>query len=111
MLKLEIKLDDDKIIADSKYKLDGIYQTLEKAFIEADLQEKKEANGTLMVYGTGKPADFGSFGWIITSLKKKEWFMKYVTKWIWYNSDDGYDENDFAVEDVLYHYTKRKSAA
>lgn len=33
--------------------------------------------------------------------------MNYVTKWIRYNSDDGETEDDFAVEDVLYHYTKK----
>ncbi len=48
---------------------------------------------------------------VITSLKEKSWFMDYVIKWIWYNSDDGENENDFAVEDVLYHYTKRMSVA
>ena len=26
-------------------------------------------------------------------------------------SDDGENENDFAIEDVLYHYTKRMSVA
>ena len=37
--------------------------------------------------------------------------MDYVIKWIWYNSDDGENEKDFAIEDVLYHYTKRMSVA
>jgi len=31
--------------------------------------------------------------------------MKYVVKWGWYNSDDAENENDFAVEDVLKHYS------
>ena len=31
--------------------------------------------------------------------------MDYVTKWVWYNSDDGENENDYTIEDVLYHYT------
>ena len=29
----------------------------------------------------------------------------------WYNSDDGENETDFIVEDVLYHYAHRESAA
>ena len=37
--------------------------------------------------------------------------MDYVTKWLWYNSDDGENEEDFSVEDVLFHYTRKESAA
>ena len=51
------------------------------------------------------------FGKMITTLKQRKWFMEYVIKWIWYNSDDGEDENDFATEDVLKHYTNRSSEA
>ena len=49
--------------------------------------------------------NYGAFGNIITSLREKTWFMDYVTKWVWYNSDDGENENDYTIEDVLYHYT------
>ncbi len=35
----------------------------------------------------------------------------YPIKWLWYNSDDGEDESDFTVEDVLYHYDRRESSA
>ena len=48
---------------------------------------------------------------MITTLKNQQWFMEYVVRWIWYNSDDGENENDFAIEDVLKHYTNRASAA
>ena len=48
---------------------------------------------------------------LITALKREMWFMNYVEKWIWYNSDDGESEDDFAVEDVLLFYTNRASAA
>ena len=44
-------------------------------------------------------------------MKDKEWFMAYLVKWLWYNSDDGENETDFIVEDVLYHYAHRESAA
>ena len=54
---------------------------------------------------------YGAFGGIIPRLKEKDWFMDYVIKWMWYNSDDGADEEDYSVEDVLYFYTKRDSVA
>lgn len=110
MLKLEIKLDEQKIQLEQKYTVQSIYQALERTFARHRLQEQREADGTLFVYGSGHAKDYGAFGSIITSLKDKAWFMDYVTRWIWYNSDDGQTEDDFAIEDVLYHYTKRPSA-
>lgn len=75
------------------------------------LRKEYEPDGTIVFYGSGNSRDYGAFGCIITSLKEKSWFMDYVIKWIWYNSDDGENEKDFAIEDVLYHYTKRVSVA
>lgn len=111
MLKLEIKMDREKILADRKYRVESIYQALEKAFERYSLDKIQESDGTLFFVGSGNPKDYGAFGSIITSLKEKAWFMDYVTKWIWYNSDDGENEDDFVVEDVLYHYTKKLSVA
>ena len=111
MLKLEIKMDENKMMADRKYEPESIYQALEQAFSQYKLKKIQEPDGTLWFMGTGNPKDYGSFGCIITSLKEKPWFMAYVTRWVWYNSDDGENEEDFAVEDVLYHYTKKLSVA
>lgn len=111
MLKLEIKLDEEKISADHRYRPESIYQALEMAFLKYNLRKTQEPDGTICFMGNGNPKDYGAFGCIITSLKEKAWFMDYVTKWVWYNSDDGESEDDFVVEDVLYHYTKRLSIA
>ena len=111
MLKLEIKLDENKINREQKYSVTSIYQTLNQTFDSYQLRKEDEPDGTLVFYGNGNPRDYGTFGCIITSLKEKSWFMDYVIKWIWYNSDDGENEKDFAIEDVLYHYTKRVSVA
>ena len=111
MLKLQIKLDDDKILTEKKYSAESIYQALEKTFANYQLRKEEGSNGAIFFCGNGNPEDYGAFGFIITALKDKSWFMDYVTKWIWYNSDDGENEEDYAVEDVLYHYTRRLSVA
>lgn len=111
MLKLEIKIDENKINREQKYSTDSIYQTLEQTFARYHLRKEHEPDGTIVFYGNGHPKDYGAFGCIITSLKEKAWFMDYVTKWLWYNSDDGENADDFTVEDVLYHYTKKASVA
>lgn len=111
MLKLEIKLDEDKIREQGKYTPDSLYQTLIQAFAKQQIDHTTALDGTLSFVGRGHARDYGCFGKLITTLKQQMWFMEYVTKWIWYNSDDGEDENDFAIEDVLKHYTNRSSAA
>ena len=111
MLKLEIKLDEARITAENKYSLDSIYGAIEQAFAKYNFRGERLADGTLCYYGNGMAKDYGIFGRLITSLKDKAWFMEKLVKWLWYNSDDGENENDYTIEDVLYHYTKRESAA
>ena len=111
MLKLEIKVDEGKVSDEGKYTADGIYSTLDKAFEKYSFNKEILGDGTRCYYGNGQARDYGAFGRIITSLKNKEWFINNISKWLWYNSDDGEDENDFSIEDVLFHYTQRKSIA
>ena len=105
MLKLEIKLDEEKIREEGRYTPDDLYHILIQAFAKQKIRSVLEPDGSISFVGGGHPRDYGCFGKLITSLKTQSWFMEYVIKWIWYNSDDGEDENDFAIEDVLKHYT------
>ena len=109
MLKLEIKIDDNKVEQEGKYSASNIYSAVDKVFMKYDFRKEILKDGTYCYYGNGRPKDYGIFGRIITTLKEKEWFMDYLLKWLWYNSDDGENEEDFAIEDVLYHYTKKES--
>lgn len=111
MLKLEIKMNQEKICSDGKYTFENLQQTLVKLFSKYQFDHVMEPDGTLFFIGRGRTRDYGCFGKLITTLKDQPWFMEYVIKWLWYNSDDGEDENDFAVEDVLEHYTRRVSVA
>ncbi len=111
MLKLEIKIDDKKVEQEGKYPVASIYNAVDKAFMKYDFKKEILKDGTFCYYGNGMSKDYGIFGRIITTLKEKEWFMDYLIKWLWYNSDDGENEADFSVEDVLYHYTKKESIA
>lgn len=54
---------------------------------------------------------YGIFDRLITTLKDKTWFIENLVKWLWYNSNDEEDENDYIVEGILYHYTKKESVA
>lgn len=108
ILKLEIKLNDTLIRSEGKYNPSSIQDTLDKAFGKYQFRKEVLPDGTFTYYGNGRPQDYATFGRLITTLKDKTWFLPYLEKWLWYNSDDGIDENDYTVEDVLYHYTKRE---
>lgn len=109
MLKLEIKLNEQKIENDGKYAPATIYGALDKLFDRYQIRKNVLPDGTLSYYGSGIPRDFGAFGACILLLKRQTWFLDYVTKWLWFNSDNGRTEDDFRIEDVLYHYTKKVS--
>ncbi len=109
MLKMEIRFDDLRIAADSRYSSAAICDAVDRAFAKYHFRKECLTDGTICYYGNGQPCDYGIFGHLITTLKDKDWFVPYLAKWLWYNSDDGEDEMDFTVEDVLYHYIGRQS--
>lgn len=111
MLKLEIKLNDSLIRQDAKYDPDSIRSVLDQTFGRYQFRKETLPDGTVCYYGNGRPQDYGTFGHLITALKDKNWFVPYLSKWLWHNSDDGANEDDYTTEDILYHYTRRESAA
>ena len=111
MIKLEMKLNDNQIISEANHTPQEIYDALDKVFSKYGFKKIVLPDGTISYSGTGASTDYGSFANVILFLKNKDWFVPYVEKWLWYNSDDGEDENDYAVEDILLHYTNRRSVA
>lgn len=110
MLKLEIRLVDERIIKDGKFTVKGIRKSLDESFFQYNLRKEMLEDGTICYMGNNHPHDYAHFGGLITDLKTKEWFLPYVDKWIWYNSNGQLDENCYRVEDILYHYTKQRSS-
>lgn len=97
MLKLKIVMDEEKIIGEGRYDLSVMLSTIDSIFTNHGLPRQSDG----MYTGTGRTDDYARFWRIIWALAKKEWFIENVKEWLWYNSDDGRDENDFAVEDIL----------
>lgn len=89
-------MDERKIKSEKKYTLAKIYATLDDFFVNR-LHFIKEGNG--FYRGSGAPNDFANFGIAMTTLGKKRWFMDNVDKWLYFNSEDSEDPDDFVVED------------
>jgi hypothetical protein len=96
MIKMQILMDEKKIQREGKYTLSKIYLTLDDFFVNK-LHFIKEDNG--FYSGTGSSNDFANFGIAMTTLGKKRWFMDNIDTWLYFNSEDSEDPNDYVIED------------
>jgi hypothetical protein len=96
MIKMQIKIDDDKIRREKKYSPEKIQDAIDR-FMLGKLNLVKDEDGFYVGGGTGK--DFSYFGLAFNTLRKKQWFVDNVKTWLYYNSDASDDPEDFVVED------------
>ncbi|WP_343209425.1 hypothetical protein [Anaerolentibacter hominis] len=108
MLKMIIRMDDEKIKKEKKYHLERIYSTVDSAFAKMGLPRMEDTSGCLVYRDGGNDRDYGRFGQIVNTLKKQEWFMDNVTVWLLCDSDDSDNPNDYDEEDLLNHYRQKQ---
>ena len=109
MLKMMIRMDDDKITTEKKYHLDGIYSTINNTFLTVGLSHIEDGSGALVYRDCGRARDFSLFGKIVNTLKRQTWFMDNVAVWRLYDSDDSDRPEDFNEEDLLTHYREKQA--
>ncbi len=96
MMKMLIKLDEDKIAREKKYDINKINAYLASAFDKRGMTKDKDdwyING-----------NFTNCGSLIISLSEKDWFMDNVTEWLWY------DTSDSSTDDLKAHYSRKRAA-
>jgi len=103
MIKMIIKMNDDKLNTQTEYSAQKVYSALDRIF-EKNGMERIDTNKGIEYCGHDNPSDFGLFGQIMTGLKKQSWFMDNAVTWLFCNNDDVDDPNDFSEEDLLVHY-------
>ncbi len=59
-------MDDEKILKERKYRLEAIYEAIDKAFRYWDFKGEKTSSGSVMYKDNGSDRDLGRFGSIIT---------------------------------------------
>ena len=106
MIKMIIKMNDERIKTQNEYTPEKVYSTLDRIF-EQNGMDRIVTNKGVEYCGHDKPTDFGYFGQIMIGLKKQPWFMDNATTWLFCNNDDVDDPNDFSEEDLLVHYGKQ----
>lgn len=110
MLKMIIRMNDNKINDEKKYRLDGIYNTINSTFDKMGLPRMADdVSGSLVYRDNGNARDYGRFGKIVNAFKKQEWFMDNVEVWLLCDSDDSDSPDDYNEEDLLYHYRQKQA--
>lgn len=92
MMKMLIRLNEDKISSEGKYDINKIEAFLNSSFSKRGMT--KDKNGW---YING---DFSKCGSLIIALSHKDWFLDNVSEWLWY------DTSDSSTEDLKEHYCK-----
>ena len=102
MLKMVIRMNDDKITAENKYRLDGIYNTINHTFQTVGLPRMEDGSGALVFRDCGRARDFSLFGRIVNTLKRQTWFMDNVSVWrLCHRQGSGYISDDkLATADI-----------
>jgi hypothetical protein len=105
MWKVEVLLDEDKIVKEGEYALDDIYSAIDKAFVNGANMERHwvEDDGTRVYIAPNlKSQDhFAMIGAKIIAFMEAEWFIGNALKFIMGNSNGSSDPNDFSREDIL----------
>ena len=96
MMKMLIKLDEDKIVREKKYDINKINKYLASAFDKRGMSKDKD--------GWYINGNFTTCGSLIIKLSKKDWFMDNVTDWLWFDSSDS------STDDLKAHYSRKRLA-
>lgn len=76
MLKVQIDLDINKIITESKYPQSALSATIDKVFSDKGLNVTvDDENGRIIVTDSGRVDDYGNLWSVIWGLAEKDWFI------------------------------------
>ncbi|WAJ22083.1 hypothetical protein [Lacrimispora xylanolytica] len=108
MLKVQIDLDINKIITESKYSQTVLSATVAKVFSDKGMNVSVDAeSGRIIVTDSGRVDDYGKLWSVIWRLSEKNWLVDNLKEWLWFNNDDG----DDSVEDILFYIRSKKNGS
>ncbi|MBQ9605853.1 MAG: hypothetical protein IJV16_01595 [Lachnospiraceae bacterium] len=96
MMKMLIKLDEDKIAREKKYDINKINNYLTTAFNKRGMSRDKDG-----WYANG---NFTTCGSMTIILSDKDWFMDNISEWLLV------DTADSSMDDLKAHYSKMRLA-
>ena len=102
--KVEIVIDEEKVINDDIYDPKEMYEYIKNMFRRFDLPEIKTDKPYHLIFtDKGRSRDYGALGRTIFDLYEYEWFKKYAVKFKFYDLISG------SCEDIIYKINKYRS--
>ncbi len=99
MMKMEIALDEERILRDGVYDLKKIWNKIDEKFLSACTRERLP-DGSVMYSGDPNKDYYTAIMLAVMYLEDRKWFAEYCGKWIWYDNED--DETlPYHIIDVL----------
>lgn len=90
MMKMLIKLDEERIKADGKYDLADMWRKIDEQFEKACTKEV-QPDGAALYSGDPNSDYFTCIGLAYLLLRKQQWFAKYCSEWIMLSNEDDED--------------------
>ena len=90
MMKMLIKLDEERIKADGKYDLADMWRNIDEQFEKACTKEV-QPDGAALYSGDPSSDYFTCIGLAYLLLRKQQWFAKYCSEWIMLSNEDDED--------------------
>ena len=103
MMKVEIILDEDKIRAEGEYEVEEIRRCVFNPFERGFLRKLETTDNSIAYCDNGKKNDYAYLWRANAYLVQKEWFIRYVKKWIWTDEDE--------KEDIVESFSRNRVGA
>ena len=88
MMKMLIKLDEERVRRDGKYKLADMWRVIDAKFDKYDCIKERQADGSVLYSGNPNRDYYTCINLAYLTLKGQRWFAEYCNQWIWYDNDD-----------------------
>ena len=100
MMNMLINLDREKIEKDGKYTVEEVWNMVTKEFEGYPFKQEEQEDGGILYVGQGEQSSFSGCNCAYVGLRHEEWFARYVSKWIWYETFP-FDKTKWGGSDVL----------
>ena len=102
MFKVEIVLDEEKILRGGKIDLDEMWLEIDNHYSQYGLPKVKKGVYT----DAGRERDWSCFWQANLKLREYKLFRDNVVKWHWYNSDEAKIDAKYTGEDLISEYNR-----
>lgn len=108
MIKMEIKMDEERMGTKKGLNVPYFLCEIERLFLNLELPRVGDEPGHYVFRDKGDPSDYARFGRAAITLSHQKWFLENALEWYFYMSDDMDEPEKLVREDFLAHYRAKR---